>query len=53
MEKGKGELLKNAIDAVLEGRKLKNLSLMYLVAQQSGMETEGTKNFIRNGQLFL
>jgi thiol-disulfide isomerase/thioredoxin len=48
MEKGKGELLKNAIDAVLEGRKIeKPVTKVFGCSTKWAWKTEGTKKLYK------
>jgi len=48
MEKGKGELLKNAIDAVLEGRKIeKPVTNVFGCSTKWAWKTEGTKKLYK------
>jgi thiol-disulfide isomerase/thioredoxin len=48
MEKGKGELLKNAIDAILEGRKIeKPVTKVFGCSTKWAWKTEGTKKLYK------
>ncbi len=48
MEKGKGELLRNAIDALLEGRKIdKPVTKVFGCSTKWAWKTEGTKKLYK------